>query len=282
MAIERAPAGFVGSLSIDEPSGRTVARKVTSRRCAEVSDALVLSTALAVDPAPALASSSPPSAAATSAPVKASATAAATSPDAPAAATKKARSREQSQPVERSLPSQTLAGSPWSYWLSLGPNARTAVSPQLALGGSLSFEARRRLGATFGTDLTFLREASETVNGAHSAFQFFWVRPYACITIVQVSTALSIGPCVGAELGLLRAGGSELPRPDTQQRPWAAIDLALRASATIGSHFTLDLDAGAALPFTRYQFVFLSPDTPIYDVPIIGATFGASIGWRAF
>ncbi|MDQ2646684.1 MAG: hypothetical protein M3020_22950, partial [Myxococcota bacterium] len=50
IAIQRTDTGFEGSLAVQGESSSTAARKVTGARCAEVSEVLALSTAIAVDP----------------------------------------------------------------------------------------------------------------------------------------------------------------------------------------------------------------------------------------
>ena len=92
--------------------------------------------------------------------------------------------------------------------------------------------------------------------------------------------ALGVVPCVGGELGAVFASGSELASPAEETRFWAAAELALRLDIALSDDWFADATASAVFPFTRYQFVFETPETSIYDVPIVTAAAGIRIGRR--
>jgi hypothetical protein len=90
---------------------------------------------------------------------------------------------------------------------------------------------------------------------------------------------LTVSPCIAAELGLVTAAGSNLPHAETHQRFWATAEALVRFQLILSDSWFLVMDSGAALPLTRYHYVFNQPETSIYATPAValGITLGAGI-----
>jgi hypothetical protein len=82
---------------------------------------------------------------------------------------------------------------------------------------------------------------------------------------------------VGAVTGV----GSEIPYATERTRFWSSLEVLLRFELGLGGAWFMTLEAGAAAPLTRYQFVFDSPDTSIHEVPTLVATSALRVG-RSF
>lgn len=293
VTIEAENRGYQGRLAIREAQGLTVARTVVDARCEDVAEALALSTVLAIDP------SSTGDAASTSNPINTNSATTTT-------ATADERSGAQQKPKEQSEPSPATKTEPkeepetedgdendpvqpaaahgaraWSSALFLGADLQAGSSPRVTFGGSVGYEARPN-GAAYlralGGELSFLASPSEIVSGASSSFQLALARPRACGFALPIGRSMRAMPCLAVELGLLTGRGTDIDEPRTEQRFWAAIQLPARLEADLGSVLLLQLEASLVVPLTRYQFVFLEPETSIYDVPALGFAAALRLG----
>lgn len=313
VTIQRDATGYSGSLTIREAVGETYARKVSGRECPAVADALVLSTAIAVDP---LASEAPPaSAPSTKTSDPTGAPAAAGTPregsgeapggerDRRSSAEKSARGTnlvpeseresERESEFESELedePEYEIPITPpiwrhgWSSAIALGPELRLWTTPRPALGGTFRFavyppESGRPLGS-FGSELTVLQSLDETIGEAAASFRLLLVRPFICALLGRPSQGLELMPCLSAELGAITGEGSGLPEPTTQHRFWFALEPELRLEQTLGERGLLGIGAGAVFAMTRYRYGFDDPDTRIYEIPLVGFAANLRFGWH--
>jgi len=259
--IERRGNRLAGNLVIRQADGTTESREVAGPGCKEVATVLALATALAIDPQASLA----PEPEAERAP----------EPEPP--------------PVElvASPPSDAPAKVPppndrepmaAAWIIGVGPALEAAIAPRVAFGGSLELAWRPRGRgpvSSVGVETIYLRTPVHEGAGASSAFQFVYAKPSACSVALGWQKGSGLAPCVGVELGAVTGSGSDIPHTSTRTRVWSAVDLGLRLFQTLGESWFLAAEGTVVLPITRYKFVFLNPDTPVYSVPAAAA--GASL-----
>jgi hypothetical protein len=273
--IEVSGANTEGSLVVREDGMSTMARRVSGKNCDEVARALALATALAIDPEAAL-GPTPESTGSGDGSANAPSTAADTKNPEPGAATKASDEPPAAKPAPSAANERRLA-------LLVGPGVAFGPAPNPSFGVSAALEWSTPnpavLPAAVGLELAFRTSAKQAVAGAKSSFQFALARPYVC-TLGFAVGAFGVVPCVGGELGAVLASGSAIANPTKETRFWAAAELALRFDVALSTDWFADATASAVFPFTRYQFVFETPETSIYDVPVVTAAAGVRIGRR--
>jgi hypothetical protein len=253
----------------------TVARRVSGKDCEEVARALALATALAIDPEAALTTP------------EASGPGGSTV-DAPGTTdrTPETRPKDPARPTDEP-PAGSGAGASTSVRraaLLFGPSLAFGPSPTPGFGASAAVEWSSPspvvLPSALGAELVFLTSAEHTVAGAGSSFDFVFARPYVCTLGLALGANVGLVPCIGGALGAVVASGSRIASPATETRFWAAGELALRLDMALGDDWFVDASGGVVLPFTRYRFLFRTPDTRIHHVPAVTATAGLRIGRR--
>jgi hypothetical protein len=269
--IETSGAETQGNLVVREDGMSTLARRVSGKNCEEVSRALALATALAIDPEAALEMPETPG---PDAGVAGSAGAVATTVPPP---------DDKKPPVDTPPPDKkTVPSGDERMALLFGAAAAFGPAPNPSFGASAGLEWGGPVAhpSAFGADFVFLTSADHAVASAESSFRFVFARPYACPVGVGLAASVSLLPCIGGELGAVIASGSGLANPASETRFWAAGELALRLDIALSDDWFLDATAGAVFPFTRYRFVFRVPDTAIHDVPAITAAASLRAGHR--
>lgn len=282
--LRRQKGRIAGTLVVEETGGTSMARHVTGSECGHVATVLALATALAIDPHAELApdqeleSEPAPAVDRVDRPERRS-TAPAESPasTAPSSATQNPLSDEAPDAPRR------RAQGGWFARASLGASAAFGIAPQPSIGPYAMIAARRDRGVPFeelGLGLVFRTGAPELVRGAKADFRFYAARPTLCIRGVELSTALHAAPCLVFEAGAVDSAGSELPVTERATRFWAAAEALLRVEHALPATFFVGLEGGAALPLTRYRYVFENPDTPIHEVPAVTAEVTLRLGTR--
>lgn len=280
--LRRSGSHVVGSLVIQETDGATMARRVNGLGCTDVATVLALATALAIDPRAELApletldESREPAAAGGSVPS-----------EPPEDTTTWA-------PVEGDVanPDDWYDGyddasnhgpSRWVPRWAVGATAAFAVTPHPAWGASLLFALHRSrpsrgpLGEA-GVELAYRNAGSSVVADAKAAFQFYVARPTLCASGVGLGAASSLAPCFVIELGAVTGTGSQIPNSAERTNFWASAELQFRLELALGDAWFFTLEAGPAVPLTRYQFVFDNPNTEIHEVPAIAVTGALRMG----
>lgn len=247
-----------GSLSIREPDGSaSLSRTLSGSHCVEVAMALALATALAIDPqatfAPREDEPEPP-------------------PDLPP---------DPNDPIDRVEPPATKHDR--MLGLAVGPTAVFGLAPVAGFGGMIAGELRRGIPllATLGVELALTTAPSTRTAGAQSSYDLAYARPKVCAFPLPRSTTFRLLPCAGLEIGVLRARGSELPRPSEATRLWGAASVGPRLLWDLDDAWFVDLSGDVVLPFKQFQFVFENPETEIHQIsmPVLEASlrFGARL-----
>jgi hypothetical protein len=264
VSIERRGSGLTGSLVIRQADGTTESREVAGPACKEVATVLALATALAIDPQASLAPEPEASAEPEPPPLK------------PPPA-------QRAPEEDTSPPSNALGSMPAAWIVALGPALEAAIAPRVAFGGALEFGWRPASGGAIsavGVEAIYLRTPEHRGAGASSVFQFVYAKPSLCSVALRWQAASGVAPCLGAELGAVTGSGEDIPHTSTRTRVWSAVDIGLRLFQTLGERWFVEAEGSVVLPITRYQFVFLNPDTPIYSVPAAAAAASVRVGVR--
>ena len=273
VVIEASGAEAQGSLVVREDGMSTLARRVSGKNCDEVARALALATALAIDPEAALEVPEPPAPADGGVAGSAGTAAGTTTPP-----------QDDKKPPVSTPPDETPKKPRADERMALlfGAAAAFGPAPNPSFGASAGLEwgGPGAHPSAFGADFVFLTSADHAVASAESSFMFAFARPYACPIGVGSGADLAFMPCVGAELGAVIAKGSGLENPESETRFWAAGELTLRLDVALSDEWFLDATGGIVFPFTRYRFVFRTPDTAIHDVPAVTAVAGLRAGRR--
>lgn len=271
--IERAVAGFRGTLALrdrlpaDAAVSESGAREVEASDCAELVQALALVAAVelspdatrGVDPAVASIAQASKLALPTVAPVSA--------PTAPVRAATK----------------RSTASAPWSFGARLGGSVddgalpRATALPRLALFAALY--SARRLGAELAISATLPSGQNQVTSGVSSHFEFAAVRLEGCAS-TRFGGRFELMPCALVEVGRL-TGSSSLATPSNATQSWVAPGILLRGQADLLSRLALYADLGLARPLARTAFFLNRPggagEIPVYQVPPAAFTVGIGL-----
>jgi hypothetical protein len=262
--LKRAGTRIAGTLAIEETKGSSKARHVSGSECGHVASVLALAIALAIDPRAELAPSQELE------PVRPPA-----EPPADTPLPKPPRSADSSTRRERT---EEVS---WSPRMSLGASAAFGIAPHPSFGPAAGFglrDERAALLRELGLAFVFRTGASALIRDATADFHFLAARATLCARGIQVAKSLHAGPCFAFEAGAVKASGSDLPVTGSTTRFWAAAEGLIQLEHALPAGFFVTLEAGAALPVTRYRFVFKTPDTRVHDVPLLTAQLGLRLG----
>lgn len=262
--LKRTGTRVAGTLTIEETRGASMARRVSGSECGHVASVLALAIALAIDPRAELAPSQeldparPPAEPPTGMPLP-----------------------TPTQPLDSGTRRERSDDASWSPRVSLGASAAFGIAPHPSFGPAVGLGLRddrpallRELGLAF----VFRTGASALIRDARADFNFLASRATLCARGIQVAKWLHAGPCFAFEAGAVKASGSDLSVTGRTTRFWAAAEGLIQLEHTLPAGFFVTLEGGAALPVTRYRFVFKAPDTRVHDVPLLTAQLGLRLG----
>lgn len=251
---------FEGSLTVRERDAQESSRSFSAGRCDEVTSALALVAAAAIElragrtPVEARPLAPPPTA---------------TAPEATA-------------------PAPAPALPPRRGWL-------LQVGAHLAVTGGAS--SRPLLGGAAFLDLENARDSvwsplvrvgarvspGQDVEAGPAAARFSLVTGAAEVCPLAVAAFARVGlrPCVRFEAGALTASGLYLPDPKTETRPWLTPAVAGRARVQVWQALSLELEAAVAFPLVRDRFYF-GPDATVHQVPAVTGSAGAGVSWSVW
>lgn len=254
-------SGFVGQLDLERRDGSRYQRVVQGVSCAEVAEALAFVLALtltATERPPAEAKEPPPL----------------VEPPASVA------TREPPRPVEKRR-------SAWDFGAGVQLGARAGLAPEWVLVQGAFLEARRASPGLFGFSLraAFLRAPSvhRTVQDGTADFSWWAARLEASPLRLQLFQWLDLVPYAGTHLGRSLASGQPAPAGGVGQSSaqlWADAFGGSRLELAALRWLSIQAQSELLVPFTRYQFAFQNPNTPIYQVPAVAAAAFASVELR--
>ncbi len=228
----------------------TTKRELSGADCEELSGALGLMIALALDP------------------------------DAPRV--------EPPRPSEPQAPATTLPKpSPphpkrQTSWLGVGVGFGFAsgVAPELEAYEAIRFELGWDEPAWFspraGLSVHHARGQSETAWGI-AELELFALRVEACP--LRLGRTAYAELCATFDAGRLQGKGTHTVAPTTENSPWYGPGGSLGAGVLVLEHVDLRAMAGSLLPLARDRFYF-GPDHTAHRVPAVASYFGLAIGAR--
>jgi hypothetical protein len=270
-------ARFEGDVSLGELHGP--ARRHVEGSCEDVTAALALIAALALDPMastasdPAGASSaSAPPAASTAPPPPAPTASAATSPP-----PKKTDERRLADAEPLSEAEERAHGWGWSIGAEAAITQGVAPSALVTVPAFLDVSRRGPTVFTPAVRLRFER-ADSASSAAQGGAYFTWTAGSLDLCPVSLSTwRVRVWPCARAEAGVLAATGAETTPVRSDSRPWMTLGLVARARVTVVGALFVELEGGAFAPLVRDRF-FVEPDTTVERVPAVAAAGAAGGG----
>lgn len=258
------PRGFVGAIEFLDDAGAQVSRRVRGEQCEAVVDSLALITALALDAT--LHEEEPPEAQ-------------------PAGPTKPVVV----EPVPAAVPARVVASPgpplrPAERWLR---SARIGVSagydtdieaPRFGLLGQLDWRSNWSL--RFAPH--FASSESTVDAGRRAELRIVGLESSVCYGLLR-SDDFMVSPCVGLDLGSLRAEGQkseQLPTASGDSIFWASAGPELRLAWEPELPFWLELQGALGFPLVARRFTFHAPPAPVYEVPRFTQAFGVASGVR--
>jgi hypothetical protein len=265
---------FVGRLEIQSPDGSTATRSVEGITCDEVSDALSLMTALAIDPHAMMVVPK----------------AGAKSPGQPA---QKNPAKEDSQrlpPVAAAVvapPSTPNVSQPWQWSAGALGHLTLGLSPHLGYGGELFVEAEAPASSKLGPAARagiFLNQSDvETSTGAAARFQWALAMVEGCpVRLAVMGQRLSAHPCLAFRLGVIRGEGRRISQPRQMVSFWGDAGPVLRLRFAATARLSLEAQGALVLPLYRPTFEITDMGTHMtaYSVPRIGGLVGMGLSYR--
>lgn len=272
-------SSFSGRLEIVGPDDSTAVRTVESRSCSEVSDALALMTALAIDPN-ALVAQSPSDA------------------QRPGGATAKPSTRLQESgrslpatvaTLSRVAPGASVGSPPWRWSAGLQGHTTFAVTPNLGYGGDLFIDAEASESSALGPAArigVFLNQSVVALPTGPAA-RFRWIAPgvEGCpVRLRATGLHLAVHPCLAFRMGVLYGEGQSMSQPKRVTSLWSDLGPLLRLRIEAAARMNVELQGALMLPLYRPTFTILDNGTDIraFSVPALGGSvaLGVSYGFR--
>jgi hypothetical protein len=254
ITVEVRDARTTGTLTIDGEGERSI----TARTCEEVVDALALATALAIDPDQLGTEPEPP-------------------PD-PAPEPERELEPRPSQKTPTVVP---RAKGPEPGSLGAGSHLLFSVAPDIVAGVSLDVALRGRWLSVFDSSLRlsfgYLDSGFLERPTALRLTWLPWSRALACPVHLPLAPHLDFSPCIGGQLGRLRAvSGEAIDEPlPASYRQWFAVDAGAELELAF-EPFGLYLMGGGLLPLRRLRYLVASPsgrDALVHDLAVKPSVF---------
>lgn len=258
VAIKESDGLYRGRLIVEEPSGASQSDEVPWERCDDVVSALAVKAAIAID-------ASPPRLLPSLAP-KASRYLAWDAP------------RWAFQPAQISIDERPQ---PWRVTVGAGLLGTGAISPGLAPAASIFLDVSRiGEGLEAITIRLSLLRAIGDFRADDEIVTMEWIasRLEAC-PLHRNFPPFTISPCMAVDTG----AAIWKVEPPGVARHWISLDFIGRVQATVFERLILELQAGAIVPLTRFEFG-LGPDKSsgksLHRIPVISGMLGGGTGVR--
>jgi hypothetical protein len=247
VTIEPAGDGFRGTLVVD----RAADKQLASPRCEDLTSALALVTALAIDPTGASLRPGPASRIGPAATV-----------------------------TPRQPPPAPVAAAPypraWSLELDLAAMVETGAGPGTLVAAAIEARASWRDGYAIELAAIAGRD-SVALDDAEARFTWLAARPAACRS--SPAGAIIVDVCGHAEIGAVRAHGAMIINQRDLTRLWLATGLHASARVALGSRGFGLLQLGASLPLVRDRYLF-APNVEVHETPSVTGWLVVGVGMR--
>lgn len=253
------PGSFIGRLELTHRDGTSYSRDISAASCAELAAAIAFVVALASrggdETADFQASPPPPPAPPPTPQVPPLAAVRLASPPRAAARPKSGDAWGVGGGVLAGV--RTGLGPTWTFVEGAGLELRAPAHGALALAGRVDFSHSEPIVRVdrYGSSLFAWNAGTLEL----------------CPARFEKAKPLSVVPCWGTELGLLRVTGRPTLNASSRGRLasqiWLAGSPLLRLELQLVRHVSLQAQGQVILSFTQYRFVLDDPDTPVYRVP---------------
>jgi hypothetical protein len=249
--IEEREPGYMGTLVAIDPSGMTSSRQIDGKRCSEVAHALAFLTALALE----------------------------------------LGGHVEAQPPPLPIPAASPAPLPAHEPVIVPPPRTTQVSVVL-LGGvrgglGSAVQPSGEAGVEIGSNgrvlapslrlVTFVANGSLDGAGGSAVLWLVGGRLELC-PLRFASWRFAVRPCLGTELGAVRAEGQTAFAPRTATTLWASAEATLSAQWFATNSWFVELEGGPVVPLDRTRYYF-EPNRGVYVVPGLTARAAVGMGW---
>ena len=280
VAIRASSRGFSGTLGITGPHGERTLRSLNATSCPEVTDALALMAALAMDPlattheAVVALPPPPPPVPPPLPPPPAPPNAVAPTPP-----SLEPLVLQPSAPAEPLLArSATRHSRPWEFGAGVGADLSWGVTPSVMIAPKAFVDVTSPFRGPLGLTLRvgFERASRSNTGNSSGEADFTWtLGTLEACPLRWTWRSLAAFPCLRLEAGELDGTGVTGSPNLESKRGWFAAAALGRLRWTPIPHFALELEGGARAPFIRDKFVF-EPSTEIYQPAVVSALLGAS------
>lgn len=260
----------LGELRMVSDRGGTDTRRVQGPNCEDVLQALSLAAAVALDPsvllppivttpapAPTVVDPSPP---------------ALSLPESKSAAPPKAVDAPPSPISPGGSPFELGAAAAGATLLSSGPSPGLSIFGRWTPAGSGAFQPTVGMAVThFRNDILMSPGAAQsTLTGL-------------AVTVCGAGwrgSLIGVKPCLLGMAGVLSVSGQHVARVSTVDVFWISAGAVMRTAFRLGGGFSLDLEAGASMPFIRREFYTTLPSHVVAKTAVISPVVGLGISYN--
>jgi hypothetical protein len=173
----------------------------------------------------------------------------------------------------------------FDFWPGAQIGARAGTAPGGAITEGAFVDLRLATGIASTLRAGVMRAEPNRDSMSDHATEFSWVAAFleSCVLRVAVHDAVELLPCLGAQVGSVRATGTSAHpsgSSDTQSRLAIELAPALRLEVRPVSAISLQLTAFALVPLRHYTFYFDRPYTEVYQVPYLAAAGTIGVSFR--
>ena len=309
VTIDRSASAVVGQLEIRAPGAAPSLRNVVGKTCDEVTAALGLMTALAIDPSaqrpsPAQPTGGPDDAAPGTVPNRSSEShnpvhsASGTSPPPAMPRVLPIPPRPSAPERPPPIPATTVPSAdeprpslpqPLRWSAGIQANASDGIASTRAWGGALFVETTlsgTRVNPVFRGGLSFSQAQVDLPSGAGAKLQWYLAFLEGCPThLTAVDRRIALSPCLTANLGLLRGQGQDLDENQATAAVWADLGPTVRFRMGLLQGLSLEAQGTVAFPLRRLSFDVEDAGpgnaaTTVFSTPSWGIRAGIGVAYE--
>jgi hypothetical protein len=249
-----------GRLELEEPDGTKESRRVSSRTCNEVVNALALVAAVMLDPE---AHSGEVAAEPATPPI----------PVGPPAISPPPPLGRKRQPPPPAPPP------PWGLFGGVDVGVLGGVGPALATTASAFVDLERRWFGSASTARLSVDAArtSSDLRGGTQTYEWLGSTVRLCPLYLALPGRVRVAPCAALQVAGHRGTTRNVRQPASSRQLWLAPALEGTVEWAVSSSFSVELQAGAVFPIRQSRF-YLAPSSTIHEVPTL--TIVSSLGVR--
>ncbi|HHH27559.1 MAG TPA: hypothetical protein ENK57_04300 [Polyangiaceae bacterium] len=265
-----------GRMTITElAGGRRSRREVTGEDCAIVVDALALVAALAIDPAASL-TPRPPAPPPPERPEP--------PPTAPAVdTTPPARLTIPVHRADTPEPEPQVVAGTWrpvfAGQLQAASGLGSRLAPVLAAVGEVALDRDDWLSPSFRVSLSWMPPVEVDGGSGSGSFWRWGGQASGCPVGPRLVDIVVLRPCLGFELGALKARGLEVDESYASSTPWASVSFAGRAQIFPADWMLVEVQAELGFPLIRPRYL-IEPDATVVRLSPVYGAFGSALGVR--